>query len=236
MLRDLELLQRVIWIGDESRGCATSWGKCCALGGQHLLNFLSYIFPHSCLIAVREKKERKNEGNHFLQTLRDRMGFEGQGCTGLSGDGLSRECWHCGESTEKPWCRDTIAGEEQPCSKSWKTGRATTTIDVEVLSTGRISQWDRVRDGKGFGQCCCRGGRGPRGCGWPQPWAPPQAYPSVLAAAALTKIVLNPDISSLDPHVRTCSPPKYSSSVKTSALLRYTGAWSKGNFNSGDPG
>lgn len=77
---------------------------------------------------------------------------------------------------------------------------------------------------------------GPHGCGWPQPWAQPQAYPSVLAAAALTKIVINPDISSLDPHKRTCSPPEYSSSVKISALLRYKGAWCKGNFNSGEPG
>lgn len=59
MLRDLELLWRVIWIGDASGGCAIGWGKLCALGAQHLLNFLSDIFPHSCLIAVRGKKERK---------------------------------------------------------------------------------------------------------------------------------------------------------------------------------
>lgn len=65
MLRDLELLQRVIWIGDESGGYAIGWGKCCALDRQHLLNFLSYIFPHSRLIAVREKKERKKGRKPF---------------------------------------------------------------------------------------------------------------------------------------------------------------------------
>lgn len=31
-------------------------------------------------------------------------------------------------------------------------------------------------------------------CRCPQPWAQPQAYPNVLAAAALAKIVTNPNI------------------------------------------